>query len=467
MQKLLLSQAPQLRRLLSGALLLALAFPPCLRAMSYLPVADASLVERSPLIVLGEVTPVPGDADADAAHYQLRVDEVLKGALTQSSVGLRVPGAADGLRAGALVVPGAPRFAEAERVLLFLVRRADGEYEVADLAQGAFHQRTGADGAPVLVRQLDGAEALGGGDTQAKAEAAGLVRDLGRFRAWVLGASSGAAVATDYWSAAPPPADARKFATSGSPPARWFEFDEGRSVTLYAGVADQVGLAGGGRIEFQQALQAWNNDPGSRVLLAYGGVTTAAAGLGSRDGVSQILFNDPRGDLAGTFDCAHGGILAVGMWRSSGVRQSNGRSFQAIVEGDIVVQDGAGCALSSLTRAGVETFAHEVGHLLGLAHSCGDDGQAACGAGSAQDAALMRPTLHADGRGAALGADDRAGIAFLYPQPGSTTAPAQAPSSPDVAAAAAPVSGGGGGAFAPWVVILLLVGRGLRRSYKS
>ena len=50
----------------------------------------------------------------------------------------------------------------------------------------------------------------------------------------------------------------------------------------------------------------------------------------------------------------------------------------------------------------------------GGASACGDGLLASCTAGSAADNALMRPTLHSDGRGASLGSDDIAGAAALY-----------------------------------------------------
>jgi hypothetical protein len=70
----------------------------------------------------------------------------------------------------------------------------------------------------------------------------------------------------------------------------------------------------------------------------------------------------------------------------------------------------------------VEVMAHEVGHVLGLAHACGDLESPPCSGAVA--AALMGAFAHGDGRGARLAADDRAAIRFLYPAPDEPSIPA-------------------------------------------
>lgn len=56
---------------------------------------------------------------------------------------------------------------------------------------------------------------------------------------------------------------------------------------------------------------------------------------------------------------------------------------------------------------------HELGHVLGLSHPCGDEASGACDSVTIE--ALMRAYAHGDGRGAALNSDDRAAVRALYP----------------------------------------------------
>src|SRR5262249_30262522 len=117
------------------------------------------------------------------------------------------------------------------------------------------------------------------------------------------------------------------------------------------------------------------------------------------------------------------GVLALGGTWSNSPASGVARIF----EGDIVTNDGVGCWFNTAARA-EQIFTHELGHTLGLGHSCGDASSGDCVPGSLQDDAGMRAQAHAAERGARLNDDDRAGILSLYP--GADATPPTAPAAP-------------------------------------
>ncbi|HTQ80842.1 MAG TPA: hypothetical protein VMM92_12660, partial [Thermoanaerobaculia bacterium] len=209
---------------------------------------------------------------------------------------------------------------------------------------------------------------------------------------------------------------------------RWFEFDTGRSVTFYGNQNGQLGVPGGGFAELQSALAAWNSDPLTPVQYVYGGMTAASGGLKDFDGVNAVLWNDPNQEIDGTFDCASGGVLAFGgpWYDPTDTARFNGETFIRIAGADVVTNDGIDCFFDrsqNPSKDAAEMVTHELGHTLGLDHSCGDSSSPNCRTDANKNDAVMRANLHGDGRGAHLGVDDLAALRRLYAEKDAGSVP--------------------------------------------
>ncbi|HYH45588.1 MAG TPA: matrixin family metalloprotease, partial [Thermoanaerobaculia bacterium] len=424
------------RRLAIWALSLPLLAGP-LSATSYVPMSDEDLVDQAAVAAVVTVQSSEPSPAGIATDYLVEVEEVLKGTVSGSSLVVRVPGVerADGL---SLRIWGAPRFAAGSRALVLLAPRADGSYAVQQLMLGAFHEIK-AGGKRLALRNLDEAQAIAlPGRPQAEP-----VRDFDRFRVWIAARAGNRKVSAeqaDYLVTPPAPAALDSVTSpftllqARDLPLRWFQFDggSGDSLSWRAHNSGQPGFAGGGFAEFQTALAAWNAEPQTPISYVYSGKTGADMGLSDFDGINALLFNDPNAEIAGTFNCASGGVLAIGgPWFDSNLRGPwNGATFIRTAGADIVLNDGIGCFLGTDSKAFQELLAHELGHTLGLGHSSENRNE---GNAALRDA-LMYFSVHDDGRGAALRSDDLAGIRALY-KAAAVTRPA-APSNLTAAAEA-------------------------------
>lgn len=401
-------------------------------ATSYVPMADEALADQSSFIVIGRVLEVRSSTVPNRAFtdYVVEVEQQIKGTFPNSDSPLvvRVLGG-KGPNGLYLKIWGAPQFVPQQRVLLFLEPHPDGTLRIQQFFLGAFGEIV-VDGRRLAFRDLGDAHAVSPRGRQAPPEPETLARDFEKFVRWLRDRVAGIEREPDYFVYLPVSvlsgirAQYTLFEIQGQN-VRWFEFDSGQGVDWYAHQDGQPGLTGGGFTEFQGALAAWNDEPATPINYVYRGTTTASGGFTGRDNVNAILFDDPNNEIAGSFNCATGGTLAFGGFWYSGQDTFQGQTYWVIVEGDIITQDGIDCFFQNSvdgSKAAEELFGHELGHTLGIDHSCDNDPTTApppCSSDPVLDDALMRAFVHDDGRGARLNSDDQAAAQALYQQPGN------------------------------------------------
>ena len=301
---------------------------------------------------------------------EMRVDEAIKGPVRGGDT-IHVTELGGIVGDLMYVVPGSPQYADGERALLFLETNDRGEWVAKNMVVGKFAFANG-----LLVRE---SSELTGWDADTGEEHREPLRDEHKFLRFVRDVAAGRAAIDDYVvhtvraealqpvpQAAPP---ATYCMTINGLPARWNQFP---TPVSFRSNGAQPGAPGGGLTAVQRAFVAWNSAPGANIHYQYVGTTTAQQGFFSQDGVNSIQFNDPGGEIPGSFQIANGATLAVGGFWAGGNHTFAGATFFTIVEADLVIQDGidTGGGRAGLTGAGFDhVVTHELGHTLGIRHS--------------------------------------------------------------------------------------------------
>jgi len=340
-------------------LLVTVLVAPALSAITYVVPADRFEIERSSAVIVGRVLRSHVESETIT---EVAVEEAIKGDpgfLAQ----IHVPRG----------VLGAPSFADGERVLLFLYRRADGSFVVNDLQLGAFHFVDG-----LYVR--DESE-LVGWDPDGKVHEE-RPRSAERFLAYVRGVARGEMVSDDYFVSRDAAAENVKVeaaytATSymlqynGGVGSRWNVFP---SAVHWNQGNSEGGALGSGTPQINAAFNAWNAG-GAHYVLASATPNTKGF-LEAADGVNNIVFEK---DLTSfglqPFSCTNGGGLGLGGMKKAGFGAAahvfHGETFATTLEADVSMNQGiANCTTAQLAPGEFATvITHELGHTLGFRHS--------------------------------------------------------------------------------------------------
>jgi len=383
-------------------------------------ISDDALARSSAAAVQGRVVDVTAawDADVDSIYTYVTLEVQQAWGLDGSPARVVVKQLGGLVGDTAFVVGGQARFDLGEEVLVFLdVRPRDRTLSVAGLEQGKWLLTGASDPAAAFAREVRGIDqvAVVARDFRAAADLAALAALAGtRVRA------TGAVLAPAVPAATPAGGDGHAGANftllNPSTPARWHQGDTGTPVYVDTQTGGHPQFAGGGLTQLARAAAAWT---GVGSLNLQMGVPRGPRCFANAevDGRLSVTYGDPCGEIA---DASN--TLAIGgaYFTSAGQRVVNGVNYWSIIKG-MVITDNVPSKYSWMSTGCYEDMiTHELGHAVGFGHT-------------SASGAVMYPSISGTcgsrTTGLPLQADDRAGVAAVYPG-AAVPPPAAAPSTP-------------------------------------
>lgn len=413
---------------------LALSFARDAGAATVLYRTDAQLVAVSERVVHGRVLDVrtervPGGRRTIYTVARIAVLEDFTGGGDAVIEVRELGGAIDGEQ---MWVPGVPVFVPGEDIVLCL-ERAGGSvtggaarWRTVAMEFSAFRVDPGTDGDAMLTRDAASSNVIGAPVNDGRS------RRLSEFRR-VVGAVKGVSPVRPGGERAIEEQQARAAAAEAAGERvsseftllgnmRWRQADTDTPIAWYKNPSAPAPTSAPDvdqRIE--RAAAAWTNPATARIALQFGGNRSAAVQdihcSSVTAGVGLITFEDPDNEI-------NGSVIAIGGGCSGGPSHVvNGQNFSSITHGFVIFQNASN--LSESTRSPdsfLRVLAHEIGHGIGLGHT------------TVSQANLMYPSCcpSAMPLPPAIGADDLAGIEFIYPMPAGPPPPPPPPTDSDM-----------------------------------
>lgn len=379
---------------------LTLTTLPTVALASLRAVADDQLARTSAAAVQGRVVAVSSQWDADTIYTFVTIDVVKAWGLGDTPARVVVKQLGGVVGPTALRIGGQATFAVGEDVLVFLdVRPRDNTLSVAGLEQGKWLLTGSADAATSALRETHGP------DDATIARDFRSARDLDALAS--LAGSRVSAAGAVLQPALPVTAAADSYGVNGftyltSQPARWHEADSATPVYVDTQAGGHPQFAGGGLSQLANAAAIWR--AAGSLPLTPGVARSARCFYNSEnDHRLSVTYGDPCGEIS---DASSTIAIGGAYYSSSDQRVVNGVNFWKITKGMIVVDNPPQKFASFSTGCYEEMLVHELGHAIGFGHA-------------AARPAIMYPSISSAcfGRAASapLGADDRAGMAALYP----------------------------------------------------